>query len=231
MHGTSARSGKIRDTSLKQRVKEYFGFSPKYVNLLGTRRLILPHRSCSDLYRFEAHDLFKNDLKNGEIVYYEIVGFGERGAIMPPHKVKDAKLRKKYGETMTYSYRMRPCDEDQRIPLYGVNFDIYVYRITQNGKELSPAEISTRCEELKVKMVPYVDSFHWKTRTKESLIEKCRVLAEKENLIDPSHIHEGLCIRIISGMKDKTLKYKSWGFCDCEGIAKNSDDYVDPEDL
>jgi len=229
MHGTSARSGRVRDTSAKQRIKEYFGFKPKYIDLVGTRNLILPNKSCKDKYRETAHLEFGCKLKDGEIIYYEIVGFGENGPIMCSHNIKDKKLIKKYGETMAYSYGMSPVREG--FARYGVNFDIYVYRITQDGKELSPSQIESRCKELDVKMVPFVKSFHWGNLTKDEFVEDCRILAEQKNEIDPSHIHEGICIRILNESKDVTLKYKSWLFCDLEGIAKNSDEYVDPEDL
>lgn len=229
MHGTSARSGKVRDSSVRQCLRGYFGLKPRYIDLVGTRRLILPHKSCCDIYRFTAHEQFKDKLKDGEIVYYEIVGFGENGPIMCTHDIKDQRLRKRYGETMTYSYGMKPVISGSAV--YGENFDIYVYRITQDGNELSPSEIEKRCKELNVKMVPYVTSFHWGNRTKDEFAEECKVLSSQKNQIDHSHIHEGICIRILNEKRDMTLKYKSWLFCDLEGIAKNSDAYVDPEDL
>lgn len=230
MHGTSARSGRVRDTSIKSRVKGYFGLKPKYKDILGTRRCILPHPSVNDEYRFTAHNMIKGHLRDGEIIYYEIVGYGENGPIMDRHKVTDKILRKKYGDTMTYSYGMYPVEEGKSA-VYGVNFDIYVYRITHFGIELSPSEIYRRCQALGLKTVPLIKKFHWGTSNKRDFLDQCSKLSNVENKIDQSHIHEGICVRIIDGMKDVTYKYKNATFCLLEGIKKNEDNYEDPEEI
>lgn len=49
--------------------------------------------------------------------------------------------------------------------------------------------------------------------------------------LDDGHIREGVVVRVEGPGVDFHLKYKSFWFCELEGIAKNKDDYVDPEDI
>lgn len=237
LHGTSARSGLVEKETL---LSKWFSFvKPKYEYFVGTRNLVLPHKSCNDKYRFLAHEIIKPKLKKGEIIYYEIVGYGEENkAIMPSHKISDAKIAKKFSDPMVYSYGMKPADN----PKYEENFDIYVYRITQFGINLSPEDLKQRCFNLNLKMVPFLMKTKWDGDV-QNFLDGCKALSESNNgksRIDSSHIEEGICLRFY-GMPqnenypaqifDMTTKYKSWLFCDCEGIAKNSDSYIDPEEI
>lgn len=238
VHGTSQRSGFVKSTSLLNQFAVKLGFKQKYISVYGSRNLTLPHRSCKDLYRPIAHDLFKGKLNKDEIVYYEIVGFGENNSsIMQSHTISDMKLSKKFANPMYYAYGMKKCETDQ--PKYQENFDVYVYRITQNGKNLSPTELEIRTKQLNMKIVPHVWTGIWDPENIEGFLKDCKKITEENGSrseIDDSHIEEGICIRFYGPLEngeflDLTVKYKSWLFCDCEGIAKNSDTYVDAEEI
>ncbi len=235
LHGTSQRSGYVKSKSLIRSITEKLGLTkPKYVSVCGTRNLTLPHKSCKDLYRPIAHKIFVDKLNKDEIVYYEIVGYGEQGSsIMSSHKISD----KKFSSPMYYSYGMKPTVGNE-IPEYGKHFDIYVYRITQKDIDLSPSEIDVRCAQLGLKVVPSVIQKQWNGNVEE-LLSFCKKLTEmnsSRSQIDSSHIEEGVCIRFYGWKENEevinfTAKYKSWLFCDCEGIAKNSDEYIDVEEI
>lgn len=239
LHGTSQRSGFVKSNSIFSKL----GFTSKYISVYGSRNLTLPHKSCKDLYRPIAHKLFEGKLNKDEIVYYEIVGFGENNSsIMQSHTVSDAKLSKRFANPMYYSYGMKKCSDDK--PKYQENFDVYVYRITQNGKNLSPTELEIRVKQLNMKIVPHVWTGIWDPENIESFLKDCKKITEENgsrSSIDSSHIEEGICIRFygkrnkplggVGEILDLTVKYKSWLFCDCEGIAKNSDTYVDAEEI
>lgn len=239
LHGTSQRSGFVKLNSIFSKL----GFSPKYISVYGSRNLTLPHKSCKDLYRPIAHDLFKGKLNKDEIVYYEIVGFGENNSsIMQSHTISDSKLSKRFANPMYYSYGMKKCSDDK--PKYQENFDVYVYRITQNGKNLSPTELEIRVKQLNMKIVPHIWTGIWDPENIENFLKDCKKITEENgsrSSIDSSHIEEGICIRFygkrneplggVDEILDLTVKYKSWLFCDCEGIAKNSDTYVDAEEI
>lgn len=238
LHGTSARSGLIKKETIWSK---WFNFKPNYKDFLGTRNLILPHPRCTDKYRFIAHDIIKPKLREDEIVYYEIVGFGEDKPIMNSHKISDAKIAKKFSDPMFYSYGMKPCTEIA--PKYEENFDIYVYRITDHGKDLSPQELVERVKQMGLKSVPFLQKIKWNGNS-ENILDLCKIISEENgsrSRIDFSHIEEGICLRFYGdypdfkednwNVFDLTVKYKSWLFCDCEGIAKNSDSYIDPEEI
>lgn len=239
LHGTSQRSGFVKSNSIFSKL----GFTSKYISVYGSRNLTLPNPKCKDLYRPIAHKLFEGKLNKDEIVYYEIVGFGENNSsIMQSHTVSDAKLSKRFANPMYYSYGMKKCSDDK--PKYQENFDVYVYRITQNGKNLSPTELEIRVKQLNMKIVPHVWTGIWDPENIESFLKDCKKITEENgsrSSIDSSHIEEGICIRFYGKRNkplggageilDLTVKYKSWLFCDCEGIAKNSDTYVDAEEI
>jgi hypothetical protein len=243
LHGTSQRSGFVKSNSLVSKISSKLGFSQKYISVYGSRNLTLPHKSCKDLYRVTAHKLFEGKLNKDEIVYYEIVGFGENdSSIMQSHTISDAKISKKFANPMYYSYGMKKCSDEN--PKYQENFDVYVYRITQNGKNLSPTELQVRVKQLGMKIVPHVWTGIWDPENIEAFLKDCKKITEENGCrseIDDSHIEEGICIRFYGNKNepldgageifDLTVKYKSWLFCDCEGIAKNSDTYIDAEEI
>ena len=221
VHGTSQRSGYV---------KRPFWFGYKY--FLGTRNTVKSNEKSSEQYRNIAHEIIRSYLRKGEVFYYEIVGYGERGAIMPPHKIK----HRLYPTDMYYSYGMKPVSEGS-VPKYEENFDIYVYRITQDGRELDYLEMLDRLGGIGIKPVPHIETGYWNSENlkednaKQIFLDHLATIADAPNGIDPSHISEGVCVRFeTTEGQVLVVKYKSWLFCDCEGIAKNSDTYHDPED-
>jgi len=49
-------------------------------------------------------------------------------------------------------------------------------------------------------------------------------------VFDPSHIREGVCIRVEHANEHFTLKHKSWLFGALEGYLKDKDEVVDAEE-
>lgn len=267
LHGTSGRTGKVWVKEEKpKRWYHKFGFKPKVVEgyqiVNGTRNVILmDSRSILNdkpieftgyyedkSFRFNASKDWAFKLFEGEVVYYEIVGFtGNQAPIMNPaslKELKDKELSKKYGDLMHYSYG---CDPNGPFDSFGktvTQHDIYVYRITRTDKlgntvEYSWPQVKSRCEELGIKYVPEIDSrpyvFFWNENINmmlnylNSLVES---YTEGSSTIDPTHIREGVVLRIDPPIgKSYWLKAKSFTFKLCEGMIKEDDNYVDMEEI
>ena len=167
LHGTSSRIGHVLvkdDLSwfeqfakfFKARVKE---FSWKYLN--GTRRVVIEESSGEQFHdptiREKAFNLVANNLRKGETVYGEIVGFETNGSPIMPSvdttKLNDKEFTKKYGKIMTYSYG---CTEKES--------KFYVYRITMTNEDgysidYSWDDVVSRCKELGLQTVPHLRTF------------------------------------------------------------------------
>ena len=66
----------------------------------------------------------------------------------------------------------------------------------------------------------------------EYLNEQVEPLLEGYSTLDENHIREGVCVRIEAPDGDtKVLKAKSFTFGVLEGFIKDSDDYVDTEEI
>ena len=241
LHGTSGRIGHVqveRNLSLVEKVAKFLGAKVqetewKYLN--GTRRVVLEETSGTQFHdptiRDKAFKLFNGNLRKGETVYFEIVGFESTGApIMPSVNTKDLKdknFTKTYGERMTYSYGCAPTESA-----------VYVYRMTfsnEDGQTVDYAwdDVVKRCTEIGVKHVPFIRSFTLEELALEAgtsddrdtrdyfskLIEKA---GSGASVLDPRHIKEGVCVRIEGGLVNKTNKFKSFEFKVLEGIVKDS---------
>lgn len=225
----------------------------KYVHVSGSRRIILDPDQTVDRgfysgkkFRINIHNMLKEiGLREGETLYYEIVGFDEDGcSIMGSHNTEksgDKKFIKKWGKKITYTYG---CNVGE--------YQIYVYRITITGAdgtvyELPWHQVKNRCYELGLNHTPELAEFFLpgnKTPEvytgvnpsnipghKEFLMEVCEKYSQGASTLDDRHIREGVCVRIEhAGMEDLILKYKSFHFCTLEGIVKNSSSYVDLEE-
>lgn len=208
----------------------------EYLN--GTRRVVIEESTGTQYHdptiRDKAFKTFKGNLKKGETVYGEIVGFESTGAhIMPPAdtlKMKDKDFTKQYGERMPYSYG---CSENE--------CDFYVYRITLTNEDghsidYSWDDVERRCKELGTKSVPLIRKLTFEELSEQlkaqgktddrdvhdyfvSLIEN---YAQGPSVLDPRHIKEGVCVRIEGGLVPQTFKYKSVNFKILEGIIKDS---------
>lgn len=242
LHGTSGRTGRVKiDKKLNalqafwnKRIAPWLGASfeeEEWSYISGTRRTTMNPEFEGELhsgkaYRYVIHNRIKSmGLRKGETLYYEIVGFSEDGGgIMPPHSIKDDELRKEYGDRMVYRYG---CGDKE--------YRIYVYRITLTNEdgnyvELSWPQVKARCIQLGLDYVPeYLMTVY--DGDADELMKLCAKYADGPSVLDETHIREGVCVRIEHAELDTTYKYKGFWFCDLEGIAKNSDEYIDPEEI
>jgi len=256
--GTSGRTGylkEIRGLNWFQRLwnKIFSEFGPifkeeEYKYISGSRRVILdPSREEQGYYqgtgfRSQIHSRIKTKgLHQGETLYYEIVGYTDRGSlIMGSHKIQDKALKKKYGSRMEYTYgcentnEVEGCQNPEYID-YKPLYKVLVYRITQTSpdsyrRELPLQQIISRCKELEMEIVPQLLLPSIYNGKKEELLELCEKLTHRSSALDNRHIKEGIVLRVDAPNTENYYKYKGFAFCELEGIAKNSD-YVDPEEV
>jgi len=245
LHGTSGRIGHVqieRDLTWLEKIAKRFGVRVqenewKYLN--GTRRVVLEESSGTQFHdptiRDKAFKLFDGNLRKGETVFFEIVGYESTGASIMPKvdttKMGDKEFTKRYGKTMPFSYG---CGELQS--------RVYVYRMTltdEDGHSIDYAwdDVVKRCKELGVDTVPHI-----RTMTLNDLKEDLRSAAVVDDIrtvketfsklveaygsgpsiLDDTHIKEGVCVRIEGGINNKTFKFKSFEFKVLEGIIKDS---------
>lgn len=204
----------------------------------------------SNEFRKPYHDFFEGKLLKGETVYYEIVGFTHEGqpimGVCNNKKLNDKEFVKKYGETTTFSYGCAPGvqyelefneqgDVVNRIPFYHKN-DIYVYRMTMTNEdgevvEYTPDQMRHRCMYMGVKTVP----LHWygfipeNPGSKEDdtisagewVLKKAEQFYDGEEPIDPTHIREGVVVRVINRPTFTAYKHKNFNFKVLENIIKD----------
>ena len=246
IHNTSGRIGHVkvdRKLSVIEKIAKFLGVKVeetewKYLN--GTRRVVIEESSGKQFHdptiRDKAFNVFNNNLRKGETVFFEIVGYESTGVhIMPPHdtlKMNDKNFTKKYGEKMPYSYGCEPN-----------NSDVYVYRMTvtnEDGQSVdySWEDVVKRCKEIGVKTVPHIQNItldeislkgiyskgeiHDDRDTSEIFSKLVEELGSGPSVLDPRHIKEGVCVRIEGGLSNQTFKYKSFEFKVLEGLAKDA---------
>lgn len=240
-HGTSGRVSYIQvpvEMPWYKRLINQFMFEStnrmEYTYIHGTRRVNLKNGGggltlgTRSSYRDKCLAQFKGKLKKNEIAFFEIVGYTETGAsIMPSvdtEKMKDKEFTKRFGKTMTYSYGCVPGE-----------CKIFVYRmavVNPDGhlEEMSWNRVKQRCREMGVNHVHEMDSFINTAAEDEQrggnireLVEYLTDMVDIAEEIDPSHIREGICIRVDD--KDgnsKIYKNKTFVFKVLEGIVKDS---------
>jgi hypothetical protein len=236
LHGTSGRYGHVLDKKPSRWYHRLFNIHPGYEwkYLMGTRNVIVDHDDTpgfygSDTFRYEAVESLKGNLRKGEVVFFEIVGWvNEDTPIMPPVQTKGLpEVQKHYGDTMGYYYGCEPGERD-----------IYIYRIavvSEDGTmlDLSWNQVKQRCSELGVKHVPELmtettinsslnDVFTWDVED----------LVQGTSTVDNRNMREGVCIRIDhSNFQPFILKHKSYEFGVLEGYIKQEDSYIDIEEV
>lgn len=241
LHGTSFRVGHVL---VQRKMKWWENMLLKigtkiqthdweYLN--GTRRVVIEESTGQQYHdptiREKAFAKFKDNLRKGETVYGEIVGFESTGAnIMPPvdtTKMKDKDFTKQYGEKMCYSYGCGPLE-----------CDFYVYRITSTNEDGHSVDytwddVVRRCSEIGVKTVPFVRKItfeeieHITNSTDSRDIQEyfnkmVEDYAKGQSSLDNRHIKEGVCVRIEGGLNLQVYKFKSFHFKVLEGIVKDS---------
>jgi hypothetical protein len=239
IHNTSQRTGNVivkkKISKWKQIIFSLFGEKIKetteYQTWLGSRRVVLGEKGKdtgyhTDEMRIKAAEPFFDNLRKGETIFYEIVGFEPNGrSIMGSvsnKKFGDKKFQKefikKYGEETTYSYGNKVGD-----------FTILIYRITMTNEDgisvdLTWDDMVRRANELGVKTVPLLEIFYYNDENdKEALIEKVNHLVEGESTLDSKHIREGVCVRTDNSVLNLLiLKHKSDTFKILESVIKDS---------
>lgn len=236
-HGTSVRYGNVMTYKpvtnwfhkLWRKVRGLDDMIADRQYVLGTRRAILPKQDehtfgggyygNGDPYDIAAHKLH-GKLKDDEIVYGEIIGYLKTGSplfIQNTSELPD--LKKQYGENVPFSYG---CVEG------GAKFR--VYRITQNGRELSYHEVIARCQQLGVDTCYDMGAMIY-DGDRDALDAKVASMLEGPSHLDDRHMREGICIRIESPEGIRIVKAKSWSFGVSEGFIKTNDAYVDLEEV
>lgn len=245
LHGTSGRIGHVqvdREISLVEKIAKFFGAKIqetdwKYLN--GTRRVVIEESSGTQFHdptiRDKAFKIFNHNLRKGETVFFEIVGYESTGASIMPSvdttKMGDKNFTKIYGERMGFSYGCEPTQSE-----------VYVYRMTltnEDGQTIDYAwdDVVKRCKEIGVKHVPHIRTLTLDELCVADLLaggkgddrdirEALSILVEKlgsgASVLDSRHIKEGVCVRIEGGISNRTYKFKSFEFKFLEGIIKDS---------
>ena len=208
----------------------------------------------SNEFRKPYHDFFEGKLLKGETVYYEIVGFTHDGGsimgICDNKKLKDKEFVKKYGEKTVFSYGCVPRPEVAFGPdgmIEKRQSDIYVYRMTMTNEdgevvEYTPDQMRHRCMYMGVKTVP----LHWYgfipdeevftgtsceyTDPGQFVLAKAEEFYDGEEPIDPTHIREGVVVRVINRPTFTAYKHKNFQFKVLEGIIKETAEAPDMEE-
>lgn len=240
MHGTSQRSMRT-DAIIKRHGiwgwichKLHIPEKTKEVYVCGTRRTVIQDFEKggfygNDAFRKQHHDKIAPFVRKGMEVFYEVVGYygpGETDTIMPigdNTKVGDKAFTKVFGKQSKFVYGCQPGESK-----------MYVYRITDNGREYSPQEIINWCNEAGVDHVPYLfmtDISPMEFITAEGLLKVIDLYFE--DLADPvgkTHIKEGVVVRILNRPTWRAYKKKTYEFKVIEGIIKMTSDAPDMEE-
>lgn len=237
-HGTSFRYGNVMvKTPITNPIKKFWnklrkgdGFTEQREYVLGTRRAILPFNKETQTYGGGfygngdpytlAHQMLHKKLKDDEIVYGELIGFLATGASMFSQGTNGLPdVKKRYGENMVFSYG---CPEGTA--------KLRVYRITQNGRELTQNELIARCRELGVDTC-YQMGAEIYDGDRDRLNAKVESILEGPSHLDDRHIREGICLRVENPNGIRIFKAKSWTFGVLEGYIKDNETYIDLEEV
>ena len=244
LHGTSHRVANTlvnEKPNILSRIKYLFKYKNpnKYKTVSGTRRVIIEDFDKEggfygdNGFRKQWNDFFEGKLRKNETVYFEIVGWygdHETQTIMPiaeNKKINDKNFVKQYGEKTTFSYGCTPGQSD-----------IYIYRMTMTNDDGQVVEYPTdlaqiRCEQMGVKHVPVIDKFivgQTVYTYPDTLFSYFDSLSDGADLIDPSHIREGIVVRIENRETFEAYKHKGFSFKVLESIIKENATEVDMEE-
>lgn len=232
VHNSSQRFGYVKYDD-RNWISRLLRRPVNYKHITGTRNVVKNPNTFGKMpdngyykgtdFRYEIHKKLKSvGLSRGEVLYFEVLGWAsDSTTIMPDHKIswkdfKDAgfskeefaEIQDKYGEKFTYHYGN----------LQG-NFSIQVYRIVQDGKDISWKDMVKRCEQLRLNTVKFVEEIDSPEDPKD-LMDICRKHAEVD---DDGQLREGVVLRFedTEGNLLKMLKFKSFRFCVAENIKTN----------
>lgn len=199
LHGSSGRTCKIRQSRdlgfFKRAANKIAGLfgrevfeTTEVVTYSGTRRCIVNTNTTGESraeadkpYRVHVHNMIAPLLLEGEVVYYEIVGFEGRDGkpIMAVHEVP-SKWAKAIGDRQVYSYGCEPTGAPPRIgksAMEAAAFRVFVYRITLNGRDLTNDEMIKRCRELGLETCPQILEYTYDGNA-ERLLEICKAVCD-----------------------------------------------------
>jgi len=241
-HGTSMRVGNhkvnINLNKIKVLINKILPIFPtsRWDLVVGTRRVVLNNSDSEgfhgkEAYRFEIANQLSSHITKGMTVYGEIVGYVNGKSVMSTHNTKDLKDKKytaKYSDQMSYKYG---CLED--------TYDYHIYRITMASEggdivDFTQPQLVSWCKDRDIKpsydlVEPFI--YDGDIDTLDTLVD---YLTERPELLtedyhDPSHISEGIVVRIDNHRLSPTfLKSKSYAFKLLEGIV--SETVVEIED-
>lgn len=231
LHGTSGRYGLVevdRNLTWLERLLQKVGIKVqdkeyKYFN--GTRRTVL--KDVDSGTSFYGDETFRRDavkginLKPGEMLYFELVGYTTNGNLIMSAQdtIKlDKNMVKVYGKEMQYTYG---CTVGE--------CRMFVYRITQHGVELNHWQMTKRCAELGLNVVPHLTALVLDNR--EQLDTLVEAFMYGSSTLDGSHIREGVVLRVDNDFGTKFIKSKSVNFGILEGYIKDNDAAVDMEEV
>jgi hypothetical protein len=243
-HGTSGRVTYTKTSRHLSKWKQWVNKRlPIFKNeqweyLAGSRRVVLfPENSDKvgfhgpEKYRFDILEMFKPYLNKNMTIYFEIVGFVNGSPIMGKHdlsKLKDEAYTKKYGKEIVYKYGC--LDSEYKVKIYRISIT------TEDGHSIdySSQQVVEWCEKRGLlPSKPLINRFIY-DGDKDKLLEIVKNVAERpeklcEDYFDPSHINEGVVVRVDYGNEFPLfLKYKTFPFKVAEGIAKDTS--IDIED-
>lgn len=224
-----------------------------YELVSGTKHTIINNRADittpgnTDSYRWDWHNFFSGKLHKGETIYYEICGWDTTGGtIMGSHDIQLMKKRKElpqhFANQMVFSYGAKEWDNYDSalyVPNYQEYTKIFIYRITIETEdhliEYTYDQLVGRCKELGVQPVKELAMWYQQNGSmfKEVLTSQVKrfIGTNNQSFVDQSHLIEGVVIRIESEGKMKVYKDKNFYFKVLEGIIKDSDTYVDKEEV
>ena len=238
VHGTSQRVGHVLAPAEPNWFQRLFNITPKMIwrHLIGTRRVILRDDVLkadtgwhSSSFRVQASEEFLGNLRKGETVYYEVVGYEgeEAGPIMGTHsneKLKAILDKDEYkqfintfGDTTVFTYG---CAAGE--------FKTFVYRMTMTNEDgqsidYSWEAVKQRCNELGVQHVEELitcNTNQWEDD--RDFVDYVKAQAECLSTSNPwGHVGEGVCVRV-EGITPIILKEKNFAFKVLEGIIKDS---------
>lgn len=244
LHGTSFRYGRVLRSS--NNIGRFFLrlVGQEWVYMHGSKNIILDKSTKGSWYgseSFRREAMEGVDLRKGEVLYGEIVGWyrnkqNQPALIMGAQSTsKLQELTKVYGPEMVYDYGLR---EGQCKP--------YIYRIVihdqeDNAIELSWFQVQKRCEELGLEPVPVLMTMVLNHEEGNAQIERLESYVDTlvngsdglgvPSTLTPSHIMEGVVLRCESAGRTLFLKHKSWVFGVMEGYLRDDARFVDREEV
>ena len=261
MHGTSQRTGYLPVTRTKRNgwLRRLLHLPPKthteYEYISGSRRVVLGERKAkgfydSDDWRYAMEAKFVGQLRKGETVYYEVVGFqGHGGApIMGAadnKTTRDKAFIQKYGDRTVFSYGCDPSGiyadicgysgEEGLLPSAPC-CEVYVYRMTMTNPdgfvmEYSPEQMRQRCGQMGVKYVMEFDRFRIPKGTFDAgayVKAKAEQYYDGADPIGQTHIREGVVIRIVNRPGFVVFKHKNISFKILSGLIAEQ---VKPDEI